>query len=67
MDGVEIERRFLVDGRGPRPWLDSNEGVVPMLQVYRPDVGLEVEAPLTYLSAHINTRGVVKRGGFRPR
>jgi len=44
MDGVEIERRFLVDGRGPRPWLDSNEGVVPMMQVYLPDGCLEVEA-----------------------
>jgi adenylate cyclase len=43
MDGVEIERRFLVDGRGPRPWLDSNEGVVPMMQVYLPDGCLEVE------------------------
>ena len=44
MDGVEIERRFLVDGRGPRPWVDNNEGVVPMMQVYLPDGCLEVEA-----------------------
>jgi len=31
--GIEIERRFLVDGRGAKPWQDS-EGVISMYQCY---------------------------------
>ena len=41
---VEIERRFLIDGRGPRPWVDENEGTVTMAQVYLGRDGLSVDA-----------------------
>lgn len=37
MIGVEIERRFLVDGRSHRPWIEQNEGVLTIAQVYLPD------------------------------
>ena len=40
---VEIERRFLIDGRGPRPWLEVNEGTVRMAQVYLERAGLHVD------------------------
>lgn len=42
---VEIERRFLIDGRGPRPWVEVNEGTVRMAQVYLDRVGLDVDVP----------------------
>lgn len=40
---VEIERRFLIDGRGPRPWVEGNEGTVRMAQVYLEGGGLRVD------------------------
>ena len=40
---VEIERRFLIDGRGPRPWVEVNEGTVRMAQVYLDRAGLHVD------------------------
>lgn len=40
---VEIERRFLVDGRGPKPWAENNEGIVRMAQVYLGKTGFEVD------------------------
>ena len=40
---VEIERRFLVDGRGQRPWVDENEGTIAMAQVYLGRDGLKVD------------------------
>ena len=40
---VEIERRFLIDGRGPRPWVDKNEGTISMAQVYLERAGLSVD------------------------
>ena len=40
---VEIERRFLIDGRGARPWVDQNEGTVSMAQVYLGRDGLSVD------------------------
>ena len=40
---VEIERRFLIDGRGPRPWVDDNEGTISMAQVYLGRDGLKVD------------------------
>ena len=42
-DEVEIERRFLIDGRGARPWVDQNEGTVSMAQVYLGGDGLSVD------------------------
>ena len=42
-DEVEIERRFLIDGRGARPWVDQNEGTVSMAQVYLGRDGLSVD------------------------
>ena len=42
-DEVEIERRFLIDGRGARPWVDQNEGTVSMAQVYLGRDGLNVD------------------------
>ena len=40
---IEIERRFLIDGRGPRPWVDDNEGTISMAQVYLGRDGLKVD------------------------
>lgn len=40
---VEIERRFLIDGRGSRPWVEVNEGTVRMAQVYLDRAGLHVD------------------------
>lgn len=40
---VEIERRFLIDGRGARPWVDLNEGTISMAQVYLGRDGLSVD------------------------
>ena len=40
---VEIERRFLIDGRGSRPWVEANEGTVRMAQVYLDRAGLHVD------------------------
>jgi len=40
---VEIERRFLIDGRGSRPWGEVNEGTVRMAQVYLNRAGLHVD------------------------
>ena len=42
-DEIEIERRFLIDGRGPRPWVDDNEGTISMAQVYLGRDGLKVD------------------------
>ncbi|MEC8265032.1 MAG: CYTH domain-containing protein, partial [Candidatus Thermoplasmatota archaeon] len=42
-DEVEIERRFLIDGRGARPWVDQNEGTISMAQVYLGRDGLSVD------------------------
>ncbi|MEC7461132.1 MAG: CYTH domain-containing protein [Candidatus Thermoplasmatota archaeon] len=40
---VEIERRFLIDGRSARPWVDQNEGTISMAQVYLGRDGLSVD------------------------
>ena len=42
-DEVEIERRFLIDGRGARPWVDENEGTISMAQVYLGRDGLSID------------------------
>ena len=41
-ENVEIERRFLVDGRFHRPWVDSSHQCIEIQQWYLNKTGLEV-------------------------
>ena len=58
-DEIEIERRFLIDGRGPRPWVDDNEGTISMAQVYLGGDGLRVDVA----RGRILHKGTVLVGG----
>ena len=55
MIGEEIERRFLVDGRPHRPWIEQNEGVLTIAQVYLPDGCLVMNEEKFALSVHGQT------------
>ena len=59
---VEIERRFLIDGRGPRPWVDENEGTISMAQVYLEREGLSVDVA----SGQVLHNGTVLVEGVSP-
>jgi CYTH domain-containing protein len=44
--GVEIERRFLIDSRGEKPWRLVTEGKRELFQCYLSDVVLEKDSIL---------------------
>ena len=58
-DEVEIERRFLIDGRGPRPWVDENEGTISMDSIedkktIKALMGLSQEAEVVVQPGHVS-------------